>query len=77
MDLFFKQLSYLNLDKCVAFKNLVENVFKIMLIEGRWECYCKYIEQNYFSYFLSMNYTNRGNLAVVTLSDCHKNMTAR
>ena len=36
-----------------------------------------YIVQNCFSYFLSMQYTNRGHLAVIALSDRHKAMAAR
>ena len=40
------------------------------LKEGRWECYRKYIEQNSFSNFLSMQNTNRGPLTVVACCDC-------
>ena len=49
--------------------------------EGRWECYSKYVEQNCFSYFLSMQCTNMGHPAIVlqfvALSDDHKAMVAR
>ena len=44
---------------------------------GSWECYCKYIEQNYFVHFLSMQFTDRGHLAVVALIECQKVITAR
>ena len=36
----------------------------------------KYIEQNCFSYFLSMQCINRGHLAVEAWSDCQKGMAA-
>ena len=52
----------------------VENVFPK---EGHWEWYCKYIEQNCFNLFLTLQFTNTGHLAVVALSDCHKIMAAR
>ena len=45
--------------------------------EGRWECYSQYKEQNCLSYFLSMQCTDRGHLAVVALSYSQKVMAAR
>ena len=48
-----------------------------MTKEGRWECYSKYIKQNCFSYFLSLQCTNRCHLAMIALNDCHKAMVAR
>ena len=45
--------------------------------ERRWECYSKYIEQNCFTYFLSMQCTNRCDLAMEALSDCQEAMVAR
>ena len=47
------------------------------LEEGRFRCFCKYIEQKCFSYFLRMQYTKRGHLAVVVLSGCKEVMKAR
>ena len=44
------------------------------LQKGRWEYYCKYIEQNYFSYFLCM-YGRP--LAVVAWSDFQEVIAAR
>ena len=35
--------------------------------QGRWECYSKYIEQNYFSYFLSIQCITRCLLAMAAL----------
>ena len=40
------------------------------LKEGRWECYSKYMEQNCLRHSLSMQCTNRGHPAVVSLSEC-------
>ena len=45
--------------------------------EGRWECYSKYIEQNCFSYFLSMQCIIRCHLAMVALSDCQEAMVSK
>ena len=39
--------------------------------------YSKYIKQNCFTYFLSMQYTNRCHLAIVALSAGQKAMLAR
>ena len=35
--------------------------------EGRWECYCKYMEKNCSTFFLTMQCTYRGHLAVLAL----------
>ena len=43
-------------------------------LEGRWELYRKHTEKNCFSYFLSMQSTNRDHLAGVALSDCQEDM---
>ena len=45
--------------------------------EGRWECHCKYIEQNCFSYFLRIQWTNRCILAAITIWQSLKATTAR
>ena len=50
---------------------------KVISKEGRWEWYSKYIEQNCFSHFLSMQLINRCNLAMVALKDCQGAMVAR
>ena len=42
----------------------------IKLKGGRWECFCKYIEQNDLSCFLSLQSTNKSHLAVVAWNDC-------
>ena len=39
---------------------------------GGWEGF--YIEPNYFSFFLSIQFANRVNLAMVALSDCQEAM---
>ena len=51
------------------------NTGKIMIC---WEfCSFKYKEQNCFSYFLSIKFTNKDHLDFVALSDCQKMMAAR
>lgn len=40
--------------------------------EGRWECHTKYIGQNWFPYFLSMQQAQRGQLIVVAVYACHE-----
>ena len=45
--------------------------------EGRWKCYTKYIEQNLFGSFLSMQCIERGHLAVLAWSDCQEVMASR
>ena len=45
--------------------------------EGRWECYSKYIEKNYFSYFISTQVTNRCHLAMTVLNYCQTARVAR
>ena len=45
--------------------------------EGRWECYCRYIEKNSFNNFFSMQSTNSGQLAVVAFFYCQEVMAAR
>lgn len=40
--------------------------------EGRWECHTKYIGQNLFPYFLSMQQAQRGQLIVVAVYACHE-----
>ena len=45
--------------------------------EGHWEYYCKYIEQNFLSFFLSMQCVNRDHLAVVPLNVSQEVMAAR
>ena len=45
--------------------------------EGRWECYCKYMEKNCSTFFLTMQCTYRGHLAVLALSDYQEFKAAR
>ena len=49
----------------------------VLMQGGRWECHCKYIEENWFGYFESMKFTDRCILAVVALSDCQEVMAAK
>ena len=51
--------------------------FGLAVQEGRWEFYIKYIEQNCFSYCLSMQCTNMSHLAVVAWSDWQEVMAAK
>ena len=44
--------------------------------EGHWECYFKYMEKNCFHYFLSIQCTNMGHLALVAYNDCQEVMAA-
>ena len=44
---------------------------------GRWECHCKYIEENWLVNFDSMKFSDRCFLAVVALSDFQEVMAAR
>ena len=48
-----------------------------LLKEGCWEIYCKCIEQNAFTYFISMHCTNRRHHADVALRDNQDFMAAR
>ena len=50
---------------------------KVFYKGGRWECHCKYIEENWLSYFDSMKSTDRCIIAVVALRDCQEVMAAR
>ena len=46
-------------------KNFLISTLSLTCKEGRCECYSKNIGQNFFTYFLSMQFTIRGVLAVV------------
>ena len=51
--------------------------FIFMSKGGRWECHCKYIEPNCYSYFLRIQCINRRILAAITLEQSLKATTAR
>ena len=51
-------------DYIYRYFNYYPTFLLVIMHEGRWKNLITYIEQNCFSKFLSMQYTNRGQLAV-------------
>ena len=53
------------------------HIFRCACLKHKWTRIAKYIELNYFTYFLIMFFTNRGYLAVVAWNDCQQVLAAR
>ena len=49
--------------------------YSVIFKEGRLECNPKYIEQNCYNHFLSMQLINMGYLTVVACYSCHEATT--